>query len=337
MSKRVAASIVVLITLAAACSSTKHDAAAPPSTTATTTTAAAACHPAATVPVPVPAVAVPNVPSDYVITSFDGAQIRVHWFPLANPPAAGAPSVLMGPGWGSPGSTDTSSSGARRAPSSIKDLRDAGYNVLTWDPRGFGASTGTIEVDSAAFEARDVGRILDWLASQPGVQLDAPRDPRVGMVGESYGGGIQLTTAAIDCRVDAIVPSWAWNSLTTSLDKSDTPKTGWGTFLYSTASARQLDSHIRSAQTSELATGTLSAADKTWFAERGPSSLVAHITAPTLFVQGTVDTLFTLDEAVQNYEILRAHHVPTAMIWFCGGHGVCLTNPGDAQSSSSAR
>jgi ABC-2 type transport system ATP-binding protein len=329
MSKRVAAVIVVLITVAAACSSTKNSASTPPSTTTaatTTTTASSKCTPAATPPVH--AVAVPGVASDHVITSFDGAQIHVHWFPLADPPAGGAPTVLMGPGWGSGGATDTTDAGTQ-GNISIKDLRDAGYNVLTWDPRGFGQSTGTIEIDSAAFEARDVGRILDWVATQPGVQLDGPRDPRVGMVGASYGGGIQITTAATDCRVDAIVPSWAWNSLTTSLDKATTPKTGWSTFLYGVASGRQLDPHIRAAQTSELATGRLSAADATWFAQRGPGNLVAHITAPTLFVQGTVDTLFTLDEAVQNYDILRAHHVPTSMIWFCGGHGVCLTNNGN--------
>jgi ABC-2 type transport system ATP-binding protein len=39
--------------------------------------------------------------------------------------------------------------------------------------------------------------------------------------------------------------------------------------------------------------------------------------------------LFTLREAVQNYTALRANHVPVKMLWFCGGHGVCLTNPGD--------
>ena len=53
------------------------------------------------------------------------------------------------------------------------------------------------------------------------------------------------------------------------------------------------------------------------------------IKIPTLIVQGTVDTLFTLDEGIENYRILRADNVPTAMMWFCGGHGVCLTDPGN--------
>ena len=42
-----------------------------------------------------------------------------------------------------------------------------------------------------------------------------------------------------------------------------------------------------------------------------------------------MDTLFTLHEAVTNYGLLRAHGVPTKMLWFCGGHGICLTKPGD--------
>ena len=46
-------------------------------------------------------------------------------------------------------------------------------------------------------------------------------------------------------------------------------------------------------------------------------------------MQGTVDNLFTLDEGVTNYRMLRDDGVPTSMLWFCGGHGVCLTNPGD--------
>ena len=274
------------------------------------------------------AVPVPGVPTDSTITSFDGTRIRAHWFPLNRTAAQPVPTVLLGPGWGSGGDTNTTSSGTQGY-GTIKDLHDGGYNVLTWDPRGFGKSNGTVEVDSAQTEARDVGRLIDWVATLPGVELDGSGDPRVGMVGVSYGGGIQLVTAAVDCRVDAIVPSWAWHSLSTSLDKADTTKTGWSSFLYGIASTHDLDPHIRSANRSGIATGLISAADHAWFAQRGPGALVNQIRVPTLLVQGTVDTLFTLDEAVSNYGILRSHGIPTAMIWFCGGHGVCLTPPGD--------
>lgn len=66
-----------------------------------------------------------------------------------------------------------------------------------------------------------------------------------------------------------------------------------------------------------------------WYADHGPASLLGKIRVPTLIIQGTVDTLFPLAEGVENYQALRGR-VPLKMVWFCGGHGTCLTNPGPA-------
>jgi ABC-2 type transport system ATP-binding protein len=262
------------------------------------------------------------------VTSFDGTVIRIHWFPAADATTSHPdPTVLMGPGWGMSGATKSSSPVLGGGP--VTTFNNAGYNVLTWDPRGFGQSSGTIEVDSRDYEARDVSRLIDWVATQTGVELDAPGDPRMGMVGGSYGGGIQFTTAAQDCRVDAIVPEIAWHSLSTSLDKADTAKTGWGNLLYIAAPTSHLDPAITQAYQDSNSIGLISAADRQWFIDRGPGDLVAKVKIPTLIVQGTVDTLFTLEEGVTNYQILRAHGIPVHMVWFCGGHGVCLTNQGD--------
>jgi ABC-2 type transport system ATP-binding protein len=148
------------------------------------------------------------------------------------------------------------------------------------------------------------------------------------MAGGSYGGGIQLITAAIDCRVDAIVPMIAWQSLVTSLSKADTPKNGWAGLLTAATAGKSVDPHIASAYKASTTTGIISTEDRAWFDSRGPAELVKKITVPTLIVQGTVDTLFTLDEGITNYRILRDSGVPSAMLWFCGGHGVCLTNAG---------
>jgi ABC-2 type transport system ATP-binding protein len=320
---------VVALALGACSSDSSTPASAKKSPVRTTAYTRPACHPNR--PAPPKVVPVAGVDHDFTMTSFDGAEIRLHWFPLDHE----APTVLMGPGWGEAGATETSGTGLfGDAP--VATLHQAGYHVLTWDPRGFGKSNGTITVDSADAEARDVQRLIDWLATQPNVQLDAKTDPRVGMVGGSYGGGIQLVTAANDCRVDAIVPTIAWHSLGTSLDKAGTVKSGWSDILYGAARGRQLDPHIRSAYESGQATGTISAADRAWFLSRGPGNLVAKITAPTLLIQGTVDTLFTLDEATANYEILRDHGVPTALLYYCGGHGACLTDAGDPKVTADA-
>jgi ABC-2 type transport system ATP-binding protein len=60
---------------------------------------------------------------------------------------------------------------------------------------------------------------------------------------------------------------------------------------------------------------------------------------PTLITQGTSDTLFTLNESVENYKAAKANGIPLKMVWFCGGltspsvtHGVCQTPQGDDPS-----
>jgi ABC-2 type transport system ATP-binding protein len=277
--------------------------------------------------------ATPALARDAVVTSFDGTRISLHLLPAAGlAPGHRAPTVLMGPGWGGKGITDPE---APSAPGlgvvGVGPLRHAGYNVLTWDPRGFGASGGLAEIDSARFEARDTSALITWLARQPEARLDRAGDPRVGMAGASYGGGIQLTTAATDRRVDAIVPAIAWHSQATSLYKASTVKTGWAQLLVlaATIAGQRNDPEIGKANSQGLESNVLSPDVVRYFRTRGPDQLVARIRAPTLLFQGTVDTLFTLQEGVTNYGILRADHVPVKMVWFCGGHGACLTNPGD--------
>jgi ABC-2 type transport system ATP-binding protein len=269
-------------------------------------------------------------PGDFDLTSFDGTTIRIHWFPRKTSGADGSPTVLMGPGWSLAGDTDAAPK-ADVGPQSvvtIAGLRKAGYNVATWDPRGFGASGGTVTVDSIDHEAKDVSALIDWISAQDGVQLDGPGNPRVGMVGMSYGGGIQYVTAASDCRVDVITPTIAWNSLATSLYPAETFKAGWGELLVSIAAGADLDPHITSANADATTTGTLNQDDRKWFVDRGPDDVLSRIHVPTLIVQGTVDNLFPLAEGVRNAVALSNNDIPLAMTWFCGGHGVC-NDPAD--------
>ena len=151
------------------------------------------------------------------------------------------------------------------------------------------------------------------------------------MVGGSYGGGVQWAAAAFDHRIDAIVPDISWHSLATSLDPNDTAKTGWDTLLYGGAQAagQRDDPRIDKAFVDARASFRVPADDVRFLAARGPDGLVSGVRAPALILQGTVDTLFPLDEAGANYAELARERVPVKMVWFCGGHGVCLTNPGD--------
>ena len=89
--------------------------------------------------------------------------------------------------------------------------------VLAYSARGFGRSTGQIALDSLDYEIPDARALVDWLATQPEVQLDGPGDPRVGVTGGSYGGALSLMLAGTDPRVDALVPLITWNDLSQSL------------------------------------------------------------------------------------------------------------------------
>src|SRR3954451_3113401 len=216
---------------------------------------------------------------DATITSFDGTQIVLSFFP--SPAGGKAPTILEGHGWG--GSRETNPDAASDEVTGnvgVGALRKAGFNVLTWDSRGFGNSGGTVEVDSPDAEARDVSALIDWLAQQPEARRDKAGDPRVGMTGVSYAGGIELVTAPRDKRIDAIAPIIAWHSLLTSLYKEDTVKGGWSSVLYASGvpgSHNRLDPHITSAFTTGLSTGTLSADDRAWFDSRGPGDAVNDI------------------------------------------------------------
>ena len=89
--------------------------------------------------------------------------------------------------------------------------------MLTWSPRGTGASGGQIGLDSPDYEVKDTSQLVTWLARQPRVLLDRPGDPRVGITGASYGGGLALLAAAYDHRIDAVVAQSAWNNLASAL------------------------------------------------------------------------------------------------------------------------
>ena len=288
---------------------------------------------------------------DTFVRSFDDTPINTHFFPArALDAGERAPTIMIGPGWGLPGDSNPEAG-------ELSDFRQAGYNVVTWDPRGFWASGGTVMIDHPNFEARDAQAIIDHVAAQPEAQLDAPGDPRLGMSGGSYGGGIQFVTAARDRRVDVIAPAIPWNTLTRSLlgalEERDRPgaiKVGWGLLLeglglfsatipgvFSPAGI-QTGHHAPQFYEAFVSAvpGVVPPATVKWFADHGPDHLLDRVRVPTLMMQGTVDTLFTLEEAHRNFTAMKRNGVPLKMMWFCGGHGICRTGEGGALGGGGA-
>ncbi len=256
------------------------------------------------------------------------------------------PAVLLAHGFGG-----TKNSVADTA----EKLADRGYAVLTWTARGFGASGGEIHLDSPDYEVKDAQRLLDWLAARPEVRTDAAGDPRVGVVGGSYGGGLALLLAGQDSRVDAIAPSITWNSLESSFFPQSAAGTGvpgvfkktWAGLFFGSSSALSAAASPAPAATSSspgpaaasgdpacgrfaadvcaayLKMATTGAPDKAssdLLAKSSPAGVLDKIKAPTLLIQGAVDTLFPLSEADANARGIAATGTPVRVAWFTGGH-----------------
>ena len=120
-----------------------------------------------------------------------------------------APAVILAHGLGG-----TKASVATDA----EDLAASGYLVLAYTARGFGASTGHVHLDSLDYEVSDARAVVSYLGTRSDVIQDGPGDdPRVGVMGGSYGGALSLMLAGTDPRVDAAVPLITWNNLSDAL------------------------------------------------------------------------------------------------------------------------
>ena len=271
---------------------------------------------------------------DVSIDSFDGTTLAATLYePVGNDRT---PVILLTHGYGG-NRSDV-------APWASMYARN-GYTTLTYDSRGFGNSGGEVNVDGPK-EVKDAQTLITWLADDDNthVKKDGPDNPKIGMDGLSYAGGIQLNTAAAEARgtgvpesndrLDAIVPRWAWHDLTYALEPNGVIKSGWETLLLATGAE---GSHSKGDAmdrlqgqtpklyeyyTEALATNEYSDAATKFFKNRSPIQDIEDITAPALFVQGWPDTLFVPTETIRNLTGMGT--VEHRVIFFNGGHSYRL-------------
>lgn len=246
------------------------------------------------------------------------------------------PAVLMTHGWGG------DRMGTRQVRAAERYARN-GYVVLVYDSRGFGESDGEVGLDGPN-EVRDASELISWLGRRSTVRTDDPIDgrvnPRIGMDGVSYAGGIQLNVAAVDDRLDVMVPRWAWHDLTYSLAPNGVIKNGWATLLYiaGIAGSRGISSgnmlpsfedieHGIAPQLHEIyqnvtTENELSEDAREYLSARSPSEKLDRIDTPALFISGWPDTLFTPSEGIRNYRRLRDRGIETRLLLFDGGHAL---------------
>ncbi len=97
-----------------------------------------------------------------------------------------------------------------------KILAGRGYVVVSYTPRGWWFSGGTIDT-AGPLDMADLSRVLDWTIET------TPADPaRIGAAGISYGAGISLLGAAADPRIRAVAALSGWSDLVYSLYSGDT-------------------------------------------------------------------------------------------------------------------
>ena len=147
---------------------------------------------------------------DTEVESFDGTHITTHFYPARRP--RGRRQGADDPDRPRLGRHRRS---RRRLPRAVHRRRLQRRHLGR--PRASAPPSGIVMIDHPKFEAKDVSALIDFVAEQPEAQLDKPGDPRVGMSGGSYGGGIQFITAARDKRVDVIAPTIPWHNLLESL------------------------------------------------------------------------------------------------------------------------
>ena len=241
-------------------------------------------------------------------------------------------------------------------------LAGRGYVVLSYSGLGFGGSGCKISLDDPAVRRARGSQLISYLGGAPGiafldadhtrpaprldvVALDKRRDPRVGMVGGSYGGAVQLAAASVDRRLDTIIPLITWNDLSYSFGPNAATQTSgvstrtpgavklfWGLGF----SAFGVVSGVTNIQVDParllvcpnfptvvclaLATGGIAGYfQPTSVAALRQASVAAYvrkIRIPVLLMQGQQDTLFNLNEAAATYRALRKQQgTPVKMVW----------------------
>ncbi|HWJ83230.1 MAG TPA: CocE/NonD family hydrolase [Nocardioides sp.] len=286
------------------------------------------------------------------------------YVPASATPATPAPAILATNGFG--GSKDDLASDAA-------SFADHGYVVLAYSGLGFGGSSCKITLDDPDWDGKAGSQLVSYLGGADGigyadadhtqpvppltvVQRDnkdhlgnkSTNDPRVGMIGGSYGGQIQFAVASVDPRLDTIIPEITWNDLSYSLDPNNTDQTsgvstrtpGAAKLIWAAGfSAEGLTGDLQNQQTQPDAapcpnfadwvcpalvsagtTGYLPPEDIARLRHASVASYMSKIKIPTLLMQGQNDTLFNLNEAVATYQALRAQGTPVKMIWKEGGH-----------------
>ena len=240
------------------------------------------------------------------------------------------PFIMHSHGWGGSRTTD---------PQAFRPFLRAGYGVLSFDQRGFGASGGHAYVENPAVEGHDVRRLVRLISTLPWVEQDGPGDPHLGAIGGSYGGGYQFLGAFEELRskgtpvFDALAPEITWYDLNQSLAPEAVVRTAWAAALSAASVPTDaLPPNVYAALGEGAATGTWPDGSvpgeqdmPRFFRRNGPKWHVDHgrrLDIPVLLGQGTTDSLFPLQQGLANWKhaITARARRHSIFVGYNGGH-----------------
>ncbi|AKH70458.1 X-Pro dipeptidyl-peptidase (S15 family) [Spongiibacter sp. IMCC21906] len=270
---------------------------------------------------------------DQIIPAADGEDIAFSVFVPDNPSGKAVPLVIHSHGFGLSrikdfenqdpvqGFTSSDVSGDVAGRSWLEE----GYYVISFDQRGFGDSGGDITVMDPDLDCDNVSRIIDWAEANLSNLGYRDSDPAIGAIGLSYGGGFQTVCSSVDTRFDALVPMATWSHLPYSLYPGNTPKNIWLDLL-AVASMGNLAPYLNQALLEATTTGDINDDAITKLAGHSPRSFCqgemgrSSSSADALFIQGSHDVLFNINEAVENYECWKAQGLDTHLLIQRDGH-----------------
>lgn len=201
----------------------------------------------------------------------------------------------------------------------------AGYWVVFYDQRGWGQSGGRVHMMDPDFEVKDLSQVIDWsLSHLPGVQRLEDGSPAIGMIGESYGAGLQTLATFTEPRLKALVPLTGWHDMN-SIAPNGEFRTAWGAVLLGFGginSGFDIGEMFADPWRSAF-DGTVNRDMQALMYERSAASfcdkgLTPH--ADALFIQGFSDTIFPFQQAEMNYDCWQAKGRDARIIGLESGH-----------------
>ncbi|MGW7139329.1 CocE/NonD family hydrolase [Streptomyces xanthophaeus] len=196
-----------------------------------------------------------------------------------------------------------------------KQLAEAGYVVVAYDPRGLRRSGGAIDM-AGPLDVADVSDVITWALAHTPVDKG-----RIGLYSSSYGAAVSLNAAAHDARITAVAALCPWTDLYDSFVRNGTYAGTLGAFQSAIGALNGRMSPRTRQVFADLSSGKDMAGVRAWARERSPQTLVGAFNARRLPVFMAGEWSDPLVPAGQTGRLLDQLSGPKQLWMSPGGHG----------------